>query len=73
MTAPTSKGDCDRLATKADVGLVRADLESFRAEFRADMERLRVHIARRLLWLGIAIISAAGVAFGVVAAVVKLA
>ena len=69
MAAPTSEGDCDRLATKADVGLVRADLESFRAE----MERLRVHIARRLLWLGIAIISAAVVAFGIVAAVVKLA
>ena len=73
MAAPTSEGDCDCLATKADVGLVRADLESFRAEFRADMERLRVHIARRLLWLGIAIISAAVVTAGVTAAVVKLA
>ena len=61
MTAPT-EGAYDHLATKADVGLLRSDLERFRAD-----------IARRLRRLGIAAIGAFGVMMGVAAAFIKLA
>ena len=66
MTAPTSGGGCEHLATKAD-------LERVRGELRAAMERLNANIARGLLRLGVAIISAIGVITGVILAVVKLA
>ena len=65
MAAPTREGAYDHLATKADV-------ERLRAEFRADMERLRADIARRLFLLGVAVISAAGVAAGIILAVIRL-
>ena len=65
MTAPTSGGTGDHLATKAD-------LERLRGEIRAEMERLRANIERGLLRLGIAVISAIGVAAGIILAVVKL-
>ena len=65
MTAPTSEGGYEHLATKAD-------LERVRGEFRAEMVRLRANIERGLLRLGIAVISAIGVAAGVILAVVKL-
>ena len=65
MTAPTSEGGCEHLATKAD-------LERLRGDLRAEMERLRANIERGLLRLGIAVISAIGVAAGVILAVVKL-
>ena len=65
MTAPTSGGGYERLATKAD-------LERVRGEFRAEMERLRANIERGLLRLGVAVISAIGVITGVILAVVKL-
>ena len=68
MTAPTSGGGYERLATKADLERVRVDLE----RIRADMERLNANIERGLLRLGMAIISAIGVAAGVILAVVKL-
>ena len=68
MTAPTSGGGCERLATKADLEGVRVDLERVRAE----MERLRANIARALLRLGIAVISAIGVITGVILAVIIL-
>ena len=61
MTAPTSEGAYDHLATKADVGLLRSDLEHFRAD-----------IARRLRWLGIAVIGAFGVMMSVAVAFIKL-
>ena len=77
MTAPTLEGGYDHLATKADVerlrGELRADMERNRAEARADIERLRVDIARRLRWLGIAVIGAMGVIAGVAVAFIKLA
>ena len=68
MAAPTSGGGCERLATKADLERVRVDLERIRAE----MERLRANIARGLLRLGMAIISAIGVITGVILAVIIL-
>ena len=68
MTAPTSGGAGDHLATKADVEGVRIDLERVRTE----MERLNANIARGLLRLGVAIISAIGVAAGIILAVIKL-
>ena len=77
MTAPASGGACDHLATTADVerllGELRADMERNRAEARADIERLRADIARRLRWLGIAVIGAMGVIAGVAVAFIKLA
>ena len=76
MTAPTQESAYDHLATKADVerlrGELRADMERNRAEARADIERLRADIARWMLQLGVALISAAGVIAGVVLAVIKL-
>ena len=65
MTAPTSGCGYEHLATKAD-------LERVRGEFRAEMERINANIERGLLRLGIAVISAIGVAAGVILAVVKL-
>ena len=72
MTAPTLEervsrleGACDHLATKADV-------EGLCADLLADIERLRADFARRLRWLGIAVISSMGVITGIVLAVVKL-
>ena len=87
MVAPTLEertsrleGSYDHLATKADVERVRVevervrvDMERNRAEARADTERLRADIARRLRWLGIAVISAMGVIAGVAVAFIKLA
>ena len=61
MTAPTSEGGCDHLATKADFERVWAE-----------MERINANIERGLLRLGIAVISAIGVITGVILAVVKL-
>ena len=72
MTAPASEDTYAHLATKADMERVRVDMERNRAEARADIERLRADIARRLRWLGIAVISAMGVITGIVLAVVKL-
>ena len=66
MTAPTSGGGCEHLATKAD-------LERLRGELRSEMERLRANIERGLLRLGVAIISAIGVITGVILAVIILA
>ena len=65
MAAPAPEGSYNHLATKADV-------ERSRAEFRADMERLRADIARRLFLFGVAMISAASVIAGIVLAVIKL-
>ena len=65
MTAPTSEGGYERLATKAD-------LERVRGEFRAEMVRLRANIERGLLRLGVEVISAIGVITGVILAVIKL-
>ena len=61
MTAPTSEGGCEHLATKADLERVWAE-----------MERINANIERALLRLGIAVISAIGVAAGIILAVVKL-
>ena len=47
-------------------------MERSRAEFRSDMERIRADIARRLFLFGVAVISAVGVAAGIVLAVIKL-
>ena len=69
MTAPTSEGGYEHLATKADLEGVRVDLERVRAE----MERINANIERGLLRLGAAIISAIGVITGVILAVVKFA
>ena len=65
MAAPAPEGPYDHLATKAD-------LERNRAEFRADMERIRADIARRLFLFGVAMISAASVIAGIAVAVIKL-
>ena len=65
MTEPTSGDAGDHLATKAD-------LERLRGDLRAEMERLRANIERGLLRLGMAVISAIGVAAGVILAVIKL-
>ena len=65
MTAPTSEGDYERLATKADLERIRGDL-------RAEMERINSNIERGLLRLGVAVISAIGVAAGIILAVIKL-
>ena len=65
MTAPTSGGGCEHLATKAD-------LERLGGEFRAGMERLNANIERGLFRLGVAIISAIGVITGIILAVIKL-
>ena len=73
MTAPTQESACDRLATKADVERVRADVERNRAEARADIERLRADVSRWILRLGVALISAMGVIAGVAVAFIKLA
>ena len=61
MTAPTSGGGYEHLATKADLERVRVDLE-----------RLNANIERGLLRLGVAIISALGVITGIILAVIKL-
>ena len=66
MTAPTSEGADNHLATKAD-------LERVRGEFRAEMERLRAHIPRRIFLFGVAVIGAIGVATGITLAVIILA
>ena len=68
MAAPTSGGGCEHLATKSDLERVRVDLE----RVRTAMERLRANIARGLLRLRIAVISAIGVITGIILAVVKL-
>ena len=72
MAAPAPEGSCDHPATKADVEGVRMDMERNRAEYRADMERIRADIARRLFLFGVAVISAVGVATGIILAVIKL-
>ena len=66
MTAPTSEGGYEHLATKAD-------LERVRGEFRAEMEHLRAHIARRIFLFGVAVIGAIGVITGIILAVIILA
>ena len=68
MAAPTSGGGYEHLATKADVERVRVDLERLRAK----MERINANIERGLLRLGVAVVSAIGVAAGIILAVVKL-
>ena len=59
------EGAYDHLATKADV-------ERLRGEFRAEVERLRADFARWMLRLGVAMVSAVGVAAGIVLAIVRL-
>ena len=66
MAAPKSEDAYAHLSTKADVDGLCADL-------LADIERLRVDIARRLRWFGIAVISAIGVITGIAVAFIKLA
>ena len=61
MAAPTSGCGYEHLATKADFERVRAE-----------MERMNANIERALLRLGVAVISAIGVAAGVILAVVTL-
>ena len=68
MAAPTLEervsrleGGYEHLATKADV-----------ERLRTEMERMNANIERALLRLGIAVISAIGVAAGVILAVIKL-
>ena len=61
MAAPTSGGGYEHLATKTDFERVRTE-----------MERMNANIERALLRLGVAVISAIGVAAGVILAVVKL-
>ena len=86
MAAPTLEertsrleGGYDHLATKADLEGVRtdmerlrADMERNRAEIREDMQRLRADVSRWLLQLGVAVVSAIGVASGIILAVIKL-
>ena len=62
MAAPTSGGGCEHLATKADLERVRAE-----------MERLRANIARRIFLFGVAIVGAIGVITGIILAVIILA
>ena len=62
MTASTSGCAGDHLATKADFERVRAE-----------MERINANIERGLLRLGIAVISAIGVAAGITSAAIILA
>ena len=68
MVAPTLEervsrleGGYEHLATKADV-----------ERLRTEMERMNANIERGLLRLGIAVISAIGVAAGIILAVIKL-
>ena len=68
MAAPTSGGGCEHLATKADLERVRVDLERLGVE----MERLNANIERGIFRLGVAVISAIGVAAGIILAVIKL-
>jgi len=50
------------LATKADLGLVRTDLELLRAEFRADLKELKLELIK---WLGGTTIAVVGIAVAV--------
>ena len=68
MTSSIPESAYDHLATKADVEGVRADVERLRSE----VERLRAGFARWMLRLGVAIVSAIGVAAGIVLAIVRL-
>ena len=61
MNAPISEGGYEHLATKSDFERVRAE-----------MERMNANIERGLIRLGVAAISAIGVAAGIILAVVKL-
>lgn len=51
------------LATKEDIGLLRADLDLLRAEVRADMRELKIDLIK---WLGGTTIAAVGAAVAVV-------
>ena len=66
------EGSYDHLATKADLERLRVDMERNRAELQANMERLRADMARWMLQLGVAVISAIGVAVGIILAIIKL-
>ena len=55
------EGGYEHLATKADVERVRSDVE----RVRADVERFRADVARWMLQLGIAFITALGVAVAI--------
>ena len=55
------EGGYEHLATKADVERLRADVE----RVRTDVERLRADVARWMFQLGIAVITALGVAVAI--------
>ena len=73
MTAPTLEERVSRLEGGYDHLATKDDVEGLCADLLADTERLRADIARRLRWLGIAVISAMGVIAGVAVAFIKLA
>ena len=68
MAAPTLEERTSRLEGGYDHLATKADLE----RLRVDMERLRADIDRRLFQLGVAVVSAIGVASGIILAVIKL-
>ena len=72
MAAPTLEERTSRLEGAYDHLATKADVERLRGEFRAEMERLRADFARWMLQLGVAMVSAIGLAAGIVLAIVRL-
>ena len=68
MVAPTLEERVSRLEGGYEHLATKADMERLRTE----MERINANIERGLLRLGIAVVSAIGVAAGIILAVIKL-
>ena len=72
MATPTLEERVSRLEGGYEHLATKADVERLRGELRAEMERINANIERGLLRLGVAVISAVGVAAGIILAVIKL-